>query len=310
MFKLIIIVPVCLLVLSVSSSPPIESRRNSTPNIQTTHEVIQTTKESMKETILNSTVSMKSTNSTNAKEPITVKGTTVKATIVTESGDVKSTPSTIRQPPKKLPSNSTLSPTPTTTKRTELPAVDSANKSESLKPSLTAPRLSTKSTPTTESENSTSENVQTRSSIPSNKQNFTTPLPEVKVNNGTLASTIPTTLTASSASSTSTASTTSIDSTASTASATKNDLQDDHYKKVTPLQEVPLANQSDIAVKASEASDKLTKGTLIALVSSLTFGLIFIIIVVIVVGKRVYEGYKRRHYTQIDYLVDGNYKQK
>ncbi len=44
-----------------------------------------------------------------------------------------------------------------------------------------------------------------------------------------------------------------------------------------------------------------------ALIATLTFGIMFIFAVFVLVGKRVYDGYQRRHYQKIDYLVNGMY---
>ena len=43
------------------------------------------------------------------------------------------------------------------------------------------------------------------------------------------------------------------------------------------------------------------------LVAALVFGCLFVVILAVFIGKRSYEGYQRRHYTKMDYLVNGMY---
>ena len=44
-----------------------------------------------------------------------------------------------------------------------------------------------------------------------------------------------------------------------------------------------------------------------ALVAAICFGVLFLSAGVILVGKRWYEGYQRRHYNKMDYLINGMY---
>ncbi|KAL3883437.1 hypothetical protein ACJMK2_029700 [Sinanodonta woodiana] len=44
-----------------------------------------------------------------------------------------------------------------------------------------------------------------------------------------------------------------------------------------------------------------------ALIAALSFGILFFFAMMILVGRRCFEGWKRRHYSRIDYLVNGMY---
>ncbi|XP_078000225.1 uncharacterized protein LOC144452896 isoform X2 [Glandiceps talaboti] len=44
-----------------------------------------------------------------------------------------------------------------------------------------------------------------------------------------------------------------------------------------------------------------------ALVAAMCFGILFLFAVLVLLGKRVYEGYQRRHYSKMDYLINGMY---
>jgi len=43
------------------------------------------------------------------------------------------------------------------------------------------------------------------------------------------------------------------------------------------------------------------------LIAALIFGIIFFVTVLVLVGKRCYDGWQRRHYSKIDYLINGMY---
>ena len=60
----------------------------------------------------------------------------------------------------------------------------------------------------------------------------------------------------------------------------------------------------------SESADKVNKWNnpyFGGLVAVLVFGCLFVVILVVFVSKRFYDGYQRRHYTKMDYLVNGMY---
>jgi hypothetical protein len=44
-----------------------------------------------------------------------------------------------------------------------------------------------------------------------------------------------------------------------------------------------------------------------ALIAVLTFGVLFFFAVLVLIGKRVFDSWQRRHYSRIDYLVNGMY---
>ncbi|XP_070581557.1 MANSC domain-containing protein 1-like isoform X2 [Ptychodera flava] len=51
-------------------------------------------------------------------------------------------------------------------------------------------------------------------------------------------------------------------------------------------------------------SDQTSTG---ALVAAMCFGMLFVFAVLVLLGKRFYEGYQRRHYSKMDYLINGMY---
>jgi hypothetical protein len=44
-----------------------------------------------------------------------------------------------------------------------------------------------------------------------------------------------------------------------------------------------------------------------SLIAALVCGCLFFTALVVLVGKRVYDSWQRRHYTKIDYLINGMY---
>jgi len=46
---------------------------------------------------------------------------------------------------------------------------------------------------------------------------------------------------------------------------------------------------------------------LAVLVSSLSFGCVFVLTVITVLGKRIYDSWRKRHYSRLDYLINGMY---
>jgi nitrate reductase gamma subunit len=59
------------------------------------------------------------------------------------------------------------------------------------------------------------------------------------------------------------------------------------------------------AKQDSEVSNRMAENG--SLVAALSFGCIFLFGVVLLIGKRCYDGYQRRHYSKVDYLVNGMY---
>lgn len=68
----------------------------------------------------------------------------------------------------------------------------------------------------------------------------------------------------------------------------------------TPLISVN-GSLADIAI---EANDKAMSAALIA---ALSFGILFFAAVIVLLSKRLYDGWQRRHYSRVDYLVNGMY---
>ena len=44
-----------------------------------------------------------------------------------------------------------------------------------------------------------------------------------------------------------------------------------------------------------------------ALIAALSFGILFFFAVLVLIGKRCFDSWQRRHYSRIDYLVNGMY---
>ncbi|CAH1251050.1 MANSC4 [Branchiostoma lanceolatum] len=59
--------------------------------------------------------------------------------------------------------------------------------------------------------------------------------------------------------------------------------------------------------ESMSAANKLGKSSYGSLIVAMCFGLLFLFAVVVVVGKRWYESWQRRHYSKIDYLINGMY---
>ena len=69
-----------------------------------------------------------------------------------------------------------------------------------------------------------------------------------------------------------------------------------------------LLNDTQAAVNSTEMGrDIWSDSAATGLIAALCFGIIFFTTVVVLVGKRCYDGWQRRHYTKIDYLINGMY---
>lgn len=44
-----------------------------------------------------------------------------------------------------------------------------------------------------------------------------------------------------------------------------------------------------------------------ALIAALSFGILFFFAVLVLIGKRCFDSWQRRHYSRVDYLVNGMY---
>lgn len=58
---------------------------------------------------------------------------------------------------------------------------------------------------------------------------------------------------------------------------------------------------------SSSSSKKPNVGMQAGLALAAIFGCIFGVAVIVLVSKRVYEGWQKRHYTRMDYLINGMY---
>eukprot|EP00058_Branchiostoma_floridae_P008386 XP_002593874.1 hypothetical protein BRAFLDRAFT_75668 [Branchiostoma floridae] len=81
--------------------------------------------------------------------------------------------------------------------------------------------------------------------------------------------------------------------------------KEDHA--VTPASLGSIGPQVDHRNESLSAADKLGKSSYGSLIVAMCFGLLFLFAVIVVVGKRWYESWQRRHYSKIDYLINGMY---
>ena len=44
-----------------------------------------------------------------------------------------------------------------------------------------------------------------------------------------------------------------------------------------------------------------------ALIAAFSFGILFFFVVLVLIGKRCFDNWQRRHYSRVDYLVNGMY---
>ncbi|XP_022079354.1 MANSC domain-containing protein 1-like isoform X2 [Acanthaster planci] len=80
------------------------------------------------------------------------------------------------------------------------------------------------------------------------------------------------------------------------------------------LGENSALNQTNLSAADQQDSededDSSTKSIIAsngALIAALCFGVIFLLAVVVLLGKHWYEAYQRRHYSKVDYLINGMY---
>ncbi|XP_023774861.1 MANSC domain-containing protein 1 [Cyanistes caeruleus] len=81
----------------------------------------------------------------------------------------------------------------------------------------------------------------------------------------------------------------------------------------------PASSQNDLqGYGPSDSESSLSEGVLrgkgvfqlgerSSLVAALFFGVIFLLLVIVLTGKKVHESLQRRHYTRLDYLINGMY---
>ncbi|XP_064627315.1 uncharacterized protein LOC135487507 [Lineus longissimus] len=74
-------------------------------------------------------------------------------------------------------------------------------------------------------------------------------------------------------------------------------------QNTTPVETPKPGNVSEVQADTNH-SGVTANGSLVA---ALSFGCIFFFGVVLLIGKRCYDGYQRRHYSKVDYLVNGMY---
>lgn len=76
----------------------------------------------------------------------------------------------------------------------------------------------------------------------------------------------------------------------------------------------PSPSQNDLQGYAPPDSEGLLRGKGVfelgeksSLVAALFFGVIFLLLVIVLTGKKVHESLQKRHYTRLDYLINGMY---
>ncbi|XP_005105557.1 uncharacterized protein C11orf24 homolog [Aplysia californica] len=107
-------------------------------------------------------------------------------------------------------------------------------------------------------------------------------------------------------------------SSAQNISPTPNEIvssADESLQTTPPIEMTTTQSLTDVTFpgyanerKQSTASKEGVSNVMTAvLVSSLTFGCVFVLTVVAVLGKRIYDSYRKRHYSRLDYLINGMY---
>ncbi|XP_072408234.1 uncharacterized protein [Chiloscyllium punctatum] len=71
----------------------------------------------------------------------------------------------------------------------------------------------------------------------------------------------------------------------------------------TILDQKPLERQDKLGGQMDDSKMKIQSG----LIAALFFGLLFLIVAMVLLSKQISESYSRRHYTRIDYLINGMY---
>ncbi|XP_043565389.1 MANSC domain-containing protein 1-like [Chiloscyllium plagiosum] len=69
------------------------------------------------------------------------------------------------------------------------------------------------------------------------------------------------------------------------------------------LDQKPLERQDKLGGQMDDSKMKIQSG----LIAALLFGLLFLIVAMVLLSKQISESYSRRHYTRIDYLINGMY---
>ncbi|XP_078582859.1 uncharacterized protein LOC144865761 [Branchiostoma floridae x Branchiostoma japonicum] len=97
------------------------------------------------------------------------------------------------------------------------------------------------------------------------------------------------------------------------AATTKKLMPDSTAKDDQAVTQASLVQQGSLGPQVAHrneslsAADKLGKSSYGSLIVAMCFGLLFLFAVIVVVGKRWYESWQRRHYSKIDYLINGMY---
>ncbi|XP_056197835.1 MANSC domain-containing protein 1 [Falco biarmicus] len=69
----------------------------------------------------------------------------------------------------------------------------------------------------------------------------------------------------------------------------------------------PLDAESYLPESALRGKGVIQLGEKSSLVAALLFGVIFLLLVIALTGKKIYESLQKRHYTRLDYLINGMY---
>ncbi|XP_068018481.1 MANSC domain-containing protein 1 [Melanerpes formicivorus] len=69
----------------------------------------------------------------------------------------------------------------------------------------------------------------------------------------------------------------------------------------------PSESESYLLEHVLRGKGVIELGEEISLVAALLFGVIFLLLVIALTGKKVYESLQKRHYTRLDYLINGMY---
>ncbi|NWU83209.1 MANS1 protein, partial [Onychorhynchus coronatus] len=69
----------------------------------------------------------------------------------------------------------------------------------------------------------------------------------------------------------------------------------------------PSDSESYLSEGVLRGKDVVQLGEKSSLVAALLFGVIFLLLVIALTGKKIYESLQKRHYTRLDYLINGMY---
>ncbi|XP_067674545.1 uncharacterized protein [Haliotis asinina] len=226
------------------------------------------------------------TTSSQTQSPTTTQGPSTSARATSQSTSTTTTTQTTITPPKRLttvsttknPSSETTTMGPSTTSSTTTTTTQSSS------PAATTLSVATEQT-TIQSTTPMETPAQTASS---------------------------TTQTTAAQTASSTTQTTPARTASSTTQTTANDVGSTTFSPTTNPQvskETPDSNGGNGTLSQSASTSQTDSGHLmvVVLASALSIGLFIFLVVIIIVGKRVFESWQRRHYSRVDYLVNGMY---